>query len=291
MTRPSAFEVSYAINPWMRPVEWRHARNALRTHSLAAWQQLHDLLRSEGSQIRLIEAVAGLPDLVFPANAAVVLDRRALLARFAVSERRNEEPVFRSYFENLRELGVLEDCCPVPDDIAQEGAGDCLWDRHRQLFWVGYGQRSQREAAGVIGDYFSCEVQPVELVDSRFYHLDVAMAMLGNGEVLYYPGAFSARSLAAIRERVAPELRLEVTEEEASAFNVNAVCFNGCLFMTPPSERLRVVLAERGYRLHAIDLTPFILAGGAAACLTLRLDFYRRDLCQQAGDARAAGAV
>ena len=35
---------------------------------------------------------------------------------------------------------------------------------------------------------------------------------------------------------------------------------------------LRAKLNERGYRLTEIDLGPFILSGGAAYCMTLRLD-------------------
>jgi len=42
--------------------------------------------------------------------------------------------------------------------------------------------------------------------------------------------------------------------------------------MASASARLRAVLAERGYRCVELDLSPFILSGGAAFCMTLRLD-------------------
>ena len=35
---------------------------------------------------------------------------------------------------------------------------------------------------------------------------------------------------------------------------------------------LRAALSSRGYRLVEVDLDPFILSGGAAYCMTLRLD-------------------
>ena len=38
----------------------------------------------------------------------------------------------------------------------------------------------------------------------------------------------------------------------------------------PP--RLRAILTERGYRVSEVDLAPFILSGGGAFCMTLRLD-------------------
>jgi hypothetical protein len=38
----------------------------------------------------------------------------------------------------------------------------------------------------------------------------------------------------------------------------------------PP--RLGARLAERGYQVTEVDLSPFILSGGGAFCMTLRLD-------------------
>jgi N-dimethylarginine dimethylaminohydrolase len=275
MTKATAFEVSYVINPWMRPMLWRESPAALRARAKLCWQQLHDNLRARGIQIHLVEAVPGLPDLVFPANAAVVLERRVLLSRFAHVERRGEEPVFNAFFQSLQRDGVVESVASLPPGIVQEGAGDCLWDAHRQLFWVGYGQRSCRAAAEVIADYFACDIQPLELVDSRFYHLDIALAVLESGELLYCPRAFSPAGLAAIHSRVPAALRIEVTEEEAAQFCINTVSLHGCLYMTPPGKRLAGLLAARGYHLYQTDLTPFLLAGGGAACLTLRLDYRR----------------
>jgi N-dimethylarginine dimethylaminohydrolase len=39
---------------------------------------------------------------------------------------------------------------------------------------------------------------------------------------------------------------------------------------------LRAKLAARGYSLIEVDLDPFILSGGAAYCMTLRLDRTRQ---------------
>ena len=49
----------------------------------------------------------GLPDLVFTANAAVVLDRQALLARFRHPERQREEAHFEAAFRSLQAHGLL----------------------------------------------------------------------------------------------------------------------------------------------------------------------------------------
>ena len=42
--------------------------------------------------------------------------------------------------------------------------------------------------------------------------------------------------------------------------------------MAKPPASLRRALEARGYRVAEVDLSPFILSGGAAFCLTLRLD-------------------
>ena len=42
--------------------------------------------------------------------------------------------------------------------------------------------------------------------------------------------------------------------------------------MAEPAPRLRARLTERGYRVIGVDLSEFILSGGGAFCMTLRLD-------------------
>src|SRR5689334_19607320 len=98
MTDPSCFEVCYRINPWMRPTAW--TVDSLAAAKLAS-TQLRAALTSAGAKVETIGAVRGLPDLVFPANGAVVLDGKVLLARFRHPERQGEEAIFRSVFARL----------------------------------------------------------------------------------------------------------------------------------------------------------------------------------------------
>src|SRR5262249_43690300 len=145
MCRPEHFAVSYAINPWMDPQSW--ARDAL-AHAAAAreWDGLHRKLLALGAAIELVAPAAGLPDLVFTANAAVVLDRQVLLARFRHPERQREEAHFEAAFRSLQAHGLVDAVRKLPDGLVLEGAGDCVWDATRQLFWLGYGPRSDATA-------------------------------------------------------------------------------------------------------------------------------------------------
>jgi len=95
---------------------------------------------------------------------------------------------------------------------------------------------------------------------------------LSGGEIFYYPAAFSAASLSKIREVVAPGDLIEATDEEASRFNVNAINIDDRLVMASASRNLVTRLEERGYRVSQVDLLPFIMSGGGAYCMALRLN-------------------
>jgi len=272
LTDPAHFEVTYTINPWMQPFVW--AQDPVG-HLAAARRSFHSLssaLTAAGAQLEIMPGVAGLPDMVFPANAAIVLNRLALLALFRHAERRGEERHFQQHFRTLKHRLILDEVAQFPPDCFQEGAGDCIWDAFRGRFWAGYGQRSTRRAASEISAFFGCETTALELVSPRFYHLDVCFCPLSGGEIFYYPPAFSTASLDAIRDIVAPEHLIEATDENAACFNVNAVNVGDRLVMANASPDLVARLAERGYRVSEVDLLPFIMSGGGACCMSLRLD-------------------
>jgi N-dimethylarginine dimethylaminohydrolase len=273
MTDPAHFEVTYTINPWMQPCAWAEDPVRLVAAARRSFQSLAAALTAAGARLDIMPGVAGLPDMAFPANAAIVLDRRALLARFRHPQRRGEEQHFREHFRDLMERrSILDEVGQFQPSCFQEGAGDCIWDAARGRFWAGYGQRSTRQAALEISAFFGRETTTLELVSPRFYHLDVCFCALSGGEIFYYPPAFSAASLAAIRDVVAPEDLIEATDEDAGRFNVNAINIDDRLVMATASPYLVARLAERGYRVNEVNLMPFIMAGGGAFCMTLRLN-------------------
>ncbi len=140
------------------------------------------------------------------------------------------------------------------------------------MFWLGYGQRSDAAARHAVEEMFGIEVTPLELADPRFYHMDTALSALPRGEVMYVPEAFTAAGLATIRARVPRGKRIEVGIEDASKLAANAVCLGDTLVMAGCGDRLRATLEERGYQVAVTPLRSFLRSGGAAFCLTLRLD-------------------
>ena len=105
------------------------------------------MLTQNGAAVELIPAVPALPDLVFTANAALVLDGIALLAAFRHPQRQAEERHVAAAFRALQARRLIAEVIAMPDGLVLEGAGDCVWDATRQLFWMGHGPRSALAAS------------------------------------------------------------------------------------------------------------------------------------------------
>lgn len=281
MCRPEHFGVVYAINPWMKPKDWKQEEHALAEQSRHEWMGLRHTLADLGADIELVPAASGVPDLVFTANSAVVLDRKALLARFRYPQRRSEESHYKDAFRSLQARGLIDSIRTLPDDVVLEGAGDCVWDTTRKLFWMGYGPRSDLAAHEAVERMFGVETLPLELSDPRFYHLDTALCPLPHGDVMYVPAAFTAESRAAIRANVVKAQRVEIGMSDACQLAANAVCIGDTLVMSACGPRLRAELEGRGYQVVTVPLGSFLRSGGAAFCLTLRLDLQSGHLPEQ----------
>jgi len=261
MCAPSYFGVDYVINPWME-------HQIGQTDPVLAKKQWNDLYRHlvHSVSIELMQPQAGLPDMVFTANAGLVIGQTVVVSRFRTLERRPEEEFFRDWFSAQ---GFT--LAPWPEDVFFEGAGDALLDRGKPLIWCGYGQRSNQRAPELLERIFGRETIGLRLIDPRFYHLDTCFCPLAGGFLLYYPAAFDEASQAEIAHRVPKEKRIAVGEEDALAFACNAVDLNGRIFMNDATRELQKQLEGAGFKPVLVPLSQFIKAGGAAKCLTLKL--------------------
>jgi len=272
MCPPRHFAVTYSINPWMDPKAWAESGAALYESAQRQWVGLRQALAAAGAAIEILPPQPGLPDLVFTANAAVVLGGKAVLARFRHGERQNEEPVIAAGFAALAARGLIADTLQLPAALKFEGAGDCIFDAWRNLFWLGCGFRSDLAAGRVIARHLGARAVALPLKDANFYHLDTAFCALPCGAVIYYPDAFTPAALARIHDMVAPAERIVLDRADAERFAANAVCVGRSIVLSSCSAALRRALEQRGYAVIETPLDAFQKSGGSACCLTLRLD-------------------
>jgi N-dimethylarginine dimethylaminohydrolase len=261
MCPPDFFGVAYVINPWMEgQIALTDAGEALRQ-----WEALKAMIAAD-AEVVLASSQAGLPDLVFTANAGLPKGGTVVLSRFRCPERRGEEEVFRAFFAGRR-----FDIIDPPAGMSFEGAGDALFDEARDLLWVGHGFRSDRDVAPFLEKVFSTRTVSLTLADRRFYHLDTCLCPLPGGFLLYFPGAFDAASRASIEAIVPQERRIAVEEQDAETFCCNAVALGRKVILNRASDSLRRQLTDAGLAPVLTPLSQFIKAGGAAKCLTLEI--------------------
>ncbi|MFC9503162.1 dimethylargininase [Streptomyces sp. NPDC057002] len=253
MCPPTHFDVTYSINPWMdlsKPVDQRLA--------VTQWEGLRDLYVALGHTVELIDPLPGLPDMVFAANGATVVDGRVLGARFRNSERAAEGPAYAEWFRThgfpeVRESGHVN-----------EGEGDYLVTGRWLL--AGCGFRSDPAGHLKAQEFFQRPVVSLTLTDPRYYHLDTALAVLDDDQIMYNPSAFSPGSLAVLRD-LFPDA-LIASEADAAVFGLNAVSDGYNVVLAQAATGLIEQLRAHGFHPIGMDLSELLKAGGGVKCCT-----------------------
>lgn len=258
LCRPTYFEVTYEINPWMHrsdPVDPKRAR--------AEFENLVATYRTLGCRLQFMKPVKGLPDMVFTANGGVVHGKRVLVAQFKNKERQPETPYFADVFRACGYRTVL-----MPKGSVLEGQGEAFFVNGQ--FFAGIGFRGNAAGHRALARATGERVVSLHIVDPRWYHLDTCFCPLRDGIVLYYPGAFDAASQAAIKKGTVRAI--PISKREALDFLCNSVPI-GNTFVTgaTPTARTKNILKKFGYRVVTVPLHEFKKSGGGARCLTLNL--------------------
>ena len=266
---PTFYEVSYVINPWMRPDEWAAHRTTWQAKAEAQWQSLVATMQRIGWNLLEIQGAQGLPDMVFAANHAFVLNDIALISHFATPERAPEEPLAASWFQ-AHGFDVKQ------TQIVQEGAGDILFDAAQKMIFVGGGEknelpfRSAPETVGEVEKLYGLPAVQLPLTNPYYYHLDTCFCPLNNGWAMYAPSAFGDTAIGRMKKIYGDKL-IAVEDEDARHFACNAVVHGTNIVIPRISNGLTLALHNLGFVTHQLELDAFILAGGASRCLTLKL--------------------
>jgi N-dimethylarginine dimethylaminohydrolase len=257
MCPPDHFDVVYSINPWMEP-----SRRTDRELALSQWHAIAARYRELGHAVRFIDPVPGLPDMVFAANAALVVNGRVLLSRFRHPERSAEVAHFRALLESIG----FKDICQAQH--INEGEGDFVYLDDATIL-AGYGFRTELDAHSEVAHWCDSEIISLRLVDPRFYHLDTALMTLGSQNIAWYPGAFDADSQAILRGRF-PESVI-ANHEDAVGFGLNGFCDGENVVMSDDAPHLSQALRRAGFSVHESPTSELRLAGGSVKCCTLEL--------------------
>ena len=250
------------IKPWAAGHEETMSLDLAKTQ----WGALRDKL-AEFADIVTMLPQPDLPDMVFTANAGVVYGDKAVASHFMPHERRPEERHFKKWFsDNGFELLDLD------EKIGFEGAGDCLIDRGGPWLWTGYGFRTEIEAHEEIRKFFNTDLVSIRLTDARFYHIDTCFCPLTDGYLLYHPPAFDYESRTAIESRIPPHKRIVADTMDAGNFACNAINIDDQIILHKISDPLQARLMLAGFKVHQVELSEFLKAGGSAKCLTLKLN-------------------
>ena len=259
MCEPTYYTVSYEINPWMHKDQPTETALAVQQ-----WRRLRDTYLELGHTVEQIDPIPGLPDMVYAANGATVVDGIVYSARFRYPERQPEGPAYQKWFADR---GFLTHTAAR----INEGEGDMLVAG--RLLLAGTGFRTERAAHAEAQELFGHPVISLELVDPHYYHLDTALAVISSDptdpQVAYFPAAFSAGSRAVL-EQLFPDALL-ATERDAQALGLNIVSDGQHVVHAPGAVDLAAKLRERGYETIAVDTSELLKGGGGAKCCTLEI--------------------
>jgi N-dimethylarginine dimethylaminohydrolase len=255
MTAPTYFTVEYAINPWMdvsTPVDTQRA--------IRQWHDLRRTYLDLGHTVDLVEPVAGLPDMVYAANGGMIVEDKAVVARFAYRERAGEAV---AYAEWMSRNGFR----PAQTRHVNEGQGDLLLVGSTIL--AGYGFRTDQRAHHEIGAALGTPVVGLELIDPRFYHLDTALAVLDDTTIAYYPPAFADHSRATLAE-LFPDA-VEVASGDAYVLGLNVVSDGLNVVLPAAATGFAEQLRALGFQPVGVDLSELLKGGGSVKCCTLEV--------------------
>ncbi|MER5332692.1 dimethylargininase [Micromonospora sp. NPDC002717] len=259
MCSPEHFTVEYAINPWMdvsTPVDPELA--------VKQWDRLRETLVGLGHEVHLLTPERGLPDMVFAANGAFVVDGTVYGAQFKHEQRAAEAAAHRAFYESQGWRFI------APSET-NEGEGDFAYlpEAHGGLVLAGHGFRTELPAHAEAQEALGRPVVSLRLVDPRFYHLDVALASIDDENIVYYPGAFSAASQKVLAQ-LFPDA-VVADDEDALAFGLNLVSDGLNVVLNSAATRLAGKLKAAGYHPVPVELAELKKGGGSVKCCIAEL--------------------
>ena len=220
---------------------------ALKQH-----EQYQAALSSLGCDIVSVPTEPGLPDSVFIADTALVLDEIAVLCRPGVASRRPEVAGVEGVLQQYRTLSSIGS----PGTL--EG-GDLL--RIDKVIYAGLSTRSNKsgieQLRSIVADYgFSVKI----VETTKCLHLTSAVSEVAPGTLLINPDWISKSAFADYD-------LIDVDKDEAHA--ANALLVGRSLIYSSSYPRTMEKLMSRGIVVVPVDVSEVQKAEGAVTCCSL----------------------
>ena len=256
LCEPKFFDVEYSINPWMA------GEKVDKTKALDQWSNLKDKIISLGAEVKQIDPIKNLPDMIFTANCGIVHNQQFVLSRMRHQERQPESTHFRKWFKN-NEYTVVD----LMPGVYFEGRGDVIV--YKDYLIAGHGFRSTKTALEIVSNVLNLELFDLALADPRFYHLDTCFCIVSETQAIYYPGAFKPGEI----EKLSGVIDLiPIDDSDARLFACNSMLVGGELLVPDNDLVVNSALREKyGITCTQVIVSEFLKSGGSIQCLCLRI--------------------
>lgn len=272
MCPPTYFDPNaWDINPWMTttpsPDQAYDPQLAERQ-----WLALVEQHQALGHGVRIMSPQAGLADQIFSANFALCIGQQAMLGRPRPHQRRPEIKFARSELERLG----YTDIAIAPYDFSGQGDALPVGD---DLIFMGMGWRTDPQMAKELATYFQRLVLPLSTIpdtldpsNSRFYDLDLAVAVLGDNLIACCLEALTPTSRLLL-EGLPGDQDIDIIEvslAEALTGALNLIS-DGQNVMMPLANApiFQASLVDRGFTVYGMEVSELWKGGGAVRCTSL----------------------
>jgi dimethylargininase len=222
--------------------------------SRAQHQAYVEALRSQKLQVEMLPALDGMPDAVFVEDNAVVIGRRALIARSGAPARREESEA------TARALAAW--CEPVVMDApATLDGGDVL--RVGSRLFVGLSGRTNAFGFEQLARLGAEEgVQAIAVPVANGLHLKSACTLADERGLLYVPEMIDPKPFV--------DAGLEAIPVEESVGG-NVLAIGDVVLVSAAAERTSALLRARGRSVLALEVGEIHKGDGALTCMSIRI--------------------
>lgn len=276
MVTPRYFDVVDVKNPYMlenvgnvetalAELQWNHLQAAFM--ELTEAEVIHHVQTLEGED--------DLEDMVFCANPIfewILEDGRpvVLLSNMRHERRQGEVDAFKHYFA-VQGIKTRQ----LPEEIKVEGNGDLIPHPGLRAVWMGYGFRTDLQAAEWVANTIEAHVIPLKLVSHDFYHLDTCFCVIDTENVAICTEAFdeeSIRKIMAVFTHV-HEVPLKEAKENFALNSLIMRAPSGQKYGILPlgNETLKEILINLDTTVIEVDTSEYIKSGGSVYCMKMFL--------------------